>query len=305
MLAVDTVFVLGAGASKPFGFPTGAELRARLCNELVLGNTMYLNLLECGHSEQEVESFRFAFERSAINSIDAFIALRPTFQTIGARAIAAALVPLENENTLTKGNWYQFVWNEMLEGVSTSDELLLNTIRFITFNYDRSLEQYLFGAIQHAFDLDSEAAYKCFSSIPIHHVYGSLGAYTSGIGFQYHERKDDLKQAILNAQQSIKTIPSVRGTLDTKAADWLSRAERVFILGFGFDATNCALIDLPSACTKTAQHIPPNIFASAFQLTHAEQLRCERSACTQGRGGLNWTPGDCLTLLRDRRDQLT
>jgi len=306
LLAVDTVFVLGAGASKPFGFPTGAELRTRLCTELVLGHGLYLLLLKCGHSQQEVENFRLAFERSAINSIDAFIALRPTFQTIAEQAIAAVLMPLENETTLNKGDWYQIVWNEMLAGVSTTEELLLNTIRFITFNYDRSLEQYLLGAIQHTFDLEPEAAYQCLSRIPIHHVYGSLGAYTSGIGFQYHERKDeDIKLAILNAQKSIKTIPSVRGPLDVTAAEWLSHAEHVFILGFGFDAVNCARIDLPSACTKATPHNPPNIFASAFESTSSERRRCERSACAQGRGGLSWTLGDCLDLLRDRRDQLT
>ncbi|MFZ1547689.1 MAG: hypothetical protein WAT12_11415 [Candidatus Nitrotoga sp.] len=133
------------------------------------------------------------------------------------------------------------------------------------------------GAIRHNFDLEPEATYQCLSGISIHHVYGSLGAYTSGIGFQYHKREEeDIKLAILNAQKSIKTIPAVRGPLDKIAAEWLSHAEHVFILGFGFDAANCARIALPFACTNTTAYIPPNILVSAFESTLANRRRSEK-----------------------------
>lgn len=31
MITENTIFILGAGASKPYGFPTGAELREQIC----------------------------------------------------------------------------------------------------------------------------------------------------------------------------------------------------------------------------------------------------------------------------------
>ena len=37
MLTYNTVFILGAGASKPFGFPTGAELKNNICEVKQIG----------------------------------------------------------------------------------------------------------------------------------------------------------------------------------------------------------------------------------------------------------------------------
>ena len=38
MITHPTVFILGAGASKPYGFPTGKELRVQIITEFVNEN---------------------------------------------------------------------------------------------------------------------------------------------------------------------------------------------------------------------------------------------------------------------------
>lgn len=308
MITTETAFVLGAGASVPFGFPTGAELRRHLCGNLHKDSSLFTLLRQCGQSEDLILNFRETFELSGIYSIDSFIAFRPAYQEIGELAIAAALIPLENATSLRapSDNWYQMLWNEMLTNVATPQDFLLNRVSFVTFNYDRSLEQYLLSAISHTFDLDLDEAFHLLSQIPIQHVYGSLGNYGPDTSYRYGSQGGtQLTESILAARSSIKIVPAVRGPKDEQSANWLAKAQRVFVMGFGFDPTNCARIDLPGACSQAPRaDNPRHVFASAFNLTSAETSRYERNSCAPGQGGLAWTKGDCLNLLRERRDHL-
>jgi hypothetical protein len=314
MIKTETVFVLGAGASVPFGFPTGAELRRRLCSELKQGLPMHELLARCGIESSAILAFREEFERSGVASIDTFIAYRPLYQQIGELAIAAALMPLEDQSQLFNvgnkrgdGGWYQLLWNELLSGVKDPSDLKQNRVAFITFNYDRSLEQYLLSSIQNTFGVATEEAFDLLSDFRFRHVYGSLGQYEHGSGYGYggHD-KQGLVAALRTAQTSIRTVPAVRGPRDVDAAAWLAAAQRVFVMGFGFDATNCDRIGIHGACTFAPKQVTPrHVFASAFHLTRAELQWCESNSCAVGQGGLIWTEGDCLTLLRDRRDYLS
>lgn len=313
MITTQTAFVLGAGASIPFGFPTGTELRRRLCSELRKDFPFFAVLRRCGQGEDLILRFQEEFELSGISSIDSFIAFRPAYQEIGELAIAAALIPLEDPEKLRNvdgkngdGGWYQMLWNEMLAGVAVPQDLLLNRVSFVTFNYDRSLEQYLLLAISHTFDLDRNSAFDILAQIPIRHVYGSLGDYALDVGYRYGNHEPiELTESIMAARDSIRTVPAVRGPKDEQAATLLAKAQRVFVMGFGFDPTNCSRIDLPGACTQAPNiDTPRQVFASAFNLTSAETRWCERNSCRPGQGGLVWTNGDCLKLLREWRDRL-
>ena len=313
MISVNSVFVLGAGASFPFGFPTGAKLREMLCNDLQIGTTTFSLIKDAGIDTQRIQALRHAFESSGLSSIDAFIAFRPEFQVVGELAIAATLAPMESLTALTRVNgvsgnsdWYQLLWNQLVAEVGSVEDLRRNKVRFITFNYDRSLEQYLLNAIRHTFDLQVDEAFEVLNYLPIRHVYGSLGDFRPGFGYHYggHDG-DSLLVMLQGANRSIKTVPALRGPRDEMSAQWLAEAQRVFVLGFGFDATNCARIGLHDACIRAPQQVTPiNVFASAYQLTSAEKNWCEGNSCTPGRGGLIWTNGDCLNLLRDRRNEL-
>lgn len=313
MIRRPTVFVLGAGASVPFGFPTGPELRRRLCAEMRQGKDLHALLEATGLDGTEVEKARYEFERSGLHSIDSFVAYRPEYQQICETAIAAALLPLEAVSSLTNvggkhGNadWYQLLWNELLSEVEAADGLVKNSVRFITFNYDRSLEQFLVGAIAGTFGVSQEAAINALRAFPIKHVYGSLGECEPSQGFAYggHSR-EQLVERMVRARSSIKTVPSVRGGRDDEAAEWLASAHRVYVLGFGFDPINCDRIGLSDACTRSPDRVTPrHVYATSFQLTHADELWCASNGFTRGSGGPRWIKGDCLALVRELRLEL-
>jgi hypothetical protein len=70
MIKRPTVFVLGAGASMPYGFPSG---------EVLLGGMLSIQaevaeaLKECGYGPPEWSPIQNAIKRSGHQSIDAFL----------------------------------------------------------------------------------------------------------------------------------------------------------------------------------------------------------------------------------------
>src|SRR5579871_4858800 len=97
MLSKPTALVLGAGASKPFGFPTGFELSERLLSLLQPGNPGFNTLQHHGGFEPDaINVFRDTFYYSGKNSVDAFLEHRSDFVTIGKTATAAVLIGFES-----------------------------------------------------------------------------------------------------------------------------------------------------------------------------------------------------------------
>jgi hypothetical protein len=75
--------------------------------------------------------------------------------------------------SLTRG-WYNNLWAKLYEGDNLAGYLKRLTI--ISFNYDRSLEQYLFNSIRSMSTMSKEETADCMNKhLFIHHVYGQLG----------------------------------------------------------------------------------------------------------------------------------
>src|SRR5262245_54283975 len=86
MIRTETVFVLGAGASEPYGFPTSATLRRWICDSNLRKQMLVRPLADkCGIKDDLTLNFCNAFHNSAINSIDAFLAKRSEYTDIGKK----------------------------------------------------------------------------------------------------------------------------------------------------------------------------------------------------------------------------
>src|SRR5689334_1883669 len=116
MIKFPTVLILGAGASRPYGFPLANELRLEVIELIQEPDKPGLAklLLECGFSAELIRDFREALAGSQAYSIDAFLEYRPGFSDIGKTAIAARLLPREVPKRLTiKDSWYQYLFHHM------------------------------------------------------------------------------------------------------------------------------------------------------------------------------------------------
>ena len=179
MIEHRLVLVLGAGASRPFGFPTGDELYNSIITELGgKGNGQLYSLLhEAGFEHQEINKFHSALSRAGTQSVDAFLEHRAEFRDVGKAAIASALLRHEHEETVhanNESNWYRYFFEKLN---SKFEDFYKNSVSVLTFNYDRSLEHFLYTALINKYGKTPEECVRQVRVFPIIHLYGQLGEF--------------------------------------------------------------------------------------------------------------------------------
>jgi len=243
-----TVLVLGAGASMHLGFPSGRGLVTNVVKGLHKETEQLFQILvACGFDPVHIALFRDALARSGRSSVDVFLEHRSEFLPLGRTAIAAVLTPVEIEENLftPDGDWYEYLFRYL--GPSRSD-VEQGRLSVVTFNYDRSFEQYLFTAFRNAFNLSTtDAIHLLERSVPVVHVYGKLGdlPYASGVGakgVRTYQALDPGSRvgAALEVRDGIKIMHE--GATDNpaleRAQQLIQDADVICFLGFGYLAEN-------------------------------------------------------------------
>ncbi|MCK4414977.1 MAG: hypothetical protein KAY32_15690 [Candidatus Eisenbacteria sp.] len=304
MIRTPTVLILGAGASKPYAFPTGRELLVRICTDLEEQESpLTRTLVELGNSLSKLKGFGTALALSCLPSVDVFLEERPEFLQLGKAAIASALLPFEREHRLLRTRqrdmlWYEYLFGHLRAPPAKLDE---NRLKIVTFNYDRSLEQALFLAFMHSYGLDDTAAAKAVEKIPIVHVYGSLAPlpWQDATGLRYHSAAN-----AANTQRCAENIRilhegSREADLFTRAQLWIRHAKVICFLGFGYHQTNIARLGIPEELTTQ------EVFGTAVGLQKAEQERVKKMFETKDSQGSRIFLGDngqdVLYFLREQR----
>jgi hypothetical protein len=184
MNSKQTVLVLGAGASIPYGFPSGETLKQDIIETLDINkpteetNKWYDIIRRTfKYSNNEIEEFRINLQESYQPTIDAFLERQRRFLPIGKAAIALSLIPRENDVSFSDNNnqeqkWYHKLFQKLDSNIGRFNEC---NISIITFNYDRSLEHFIFQRIMYSYGCAEEECKKKMQNIPIIHVYGQLG----------------------------------------------------------------------------------------------------------------------------------
>jgi hypothetical protein len=256
-----TVFVLGAGASNPFGLPLGSELFRNVVANFVEGRDRRATLLENsvfldGQLNQFITDLRY----SGLTSVDAFLERRPEYMDIGKAVMAVELISCENPKKLWEagGNWMIYLYNHMIG--NSLEEFSHNKVSFITFNYDRSLEQFLATALSNSFGKSLEECSVRLEPIDIIHLHGRLGYLPWQNAGRSRGYNDTIDKRILDI--CMNEIKVVHEDIKDRDADFttakvlLSKAERVYLLGFGFGARNVERLGLvefqPGQCAGTA-----------------------------------------------------
>jgi hypothetical protein len=122
-----------------------------------------------------------------------------------------------------------------------------NNISFVTFNYDRSLEHYLYTCLKNYFrDLMDDDISNTIQQFGFIHIYGQLGflpwQIKDGLKIEYGNARG--YDELVSVKDSIKLIDE--RTIDRKLKDDLTKifakASRVYFLGFGYDQSNMKII---------------------------------------------------------------
>jgi hypothetical protein len=279
-----TVLVLGAGASHPYGFPLGEELLKGIARGIRFDHPEDGNipvkriLLDSGFSASDLTSFAEQLDSSGLYSIDEFLQTHPDLIKLGTNAIAAYLIPFEKLSSLLSGpnpksEWYRYLLQLM--GTTRPERTTTRAnLSIVTYNYDRSLEYFLYNALTAGCNVSRGETIKLLQTLPIIHIHGQLGFPDFLLnGFRPYSPEASPQLLMMCAQQ-IKIIHNVEDDTDelTSARKLIADARYVVFLGFGYHPTNIDRLRLAwSADDKfggTAYHLEPNEVSRAKRSLH-------------------------------------
>lgn len=278
----------------PYGFPSGAGLSEEISSAHE-GDISKALIQITNFNQSDLENFTRTFKRSGAMSIDDFLSINAHFSDIGKFCIAAILLKREDTNRIFNehhDHWYKHLWSALKKSAKTAEDLKKNQIRIITFNYDRSLEYFLFQTAKNYFNLKDLDALQLVDHLDILHVYGCLGKF----GVTTEEKKNILQYAPLTngqinrfcnvASKYIKVITPDReeSTEFKKAHEWLDNSKKIGFLGFGFDDTNVKRLNLRNILKNVkynSSNFPQKteVIASVFGMTSKEIDQINSQVC--------------------------
>ena len=321
MFRERTVFVVGAGAGVPYGFPVGDELRRQIValirtqrnanpkpKKNFVGHAMTIAQVDL----DTMSAMATDLERAAPESIDALLESRPEYLDAGKLAIALALLPREADSKMFApdgGDWIGHLAQRIFAGgVGPS------LASFVTFNYDRLLEHRLTLHVAAKLGVSLEEAWqKVGQSVEIIHIHGQLGEYSPRHepgkvpwgGAINVSQQPEASKLVYTAASGISLVnerhdetPSLR-----LAQGLIGNAKRVFFLGFGFDPSNVRRL---SATLRDHISLGSPLYTSAYDLRAGEKVVVRRLLSEHFLGGSGpidkkrhtFVEGDCLDLLR-------
>ncbi len=304
-----TVLILGAGSSQPYGFPLGGELKNDVVKELkeaVASNSpgKPLHWALMAFEPKKPRQFADRLPASAVPSVDTFLQDNPDFLHLGKIAIAGCLMKHEDKDTLygRPRDWYQYLFNTLARPGQWDRFCLKEEFAIITYNYDRSLEQYFFSALQNKYGKRDEEVALAMKRLPIIHLHGQLGylpwqAHNYAAGFesfipscgQYspelsyeaiieaaegifitHEMEEAEKDRAMKGPHDAMTllVQKERKQVVKRAHETLSKATDIYFLGFGYEARNLARLEL----AKHIQGKKVNIYCNCFNCKRFDRL---------------------------------
>lgn len=288
MIDSETLFILGSGASKPYGFPTNADLRMCIIKNFQSDyikipytsdfNTRLIEFETGKRTEQSKEFIERLRDTEGTTTIDELISVKDQFEMIGKIAIQYYLLEYER-NYLTNrqknyvSDWFEIVLKEMLkESKEHKNPSLMdyNNVTFITFNYDRLIE-FLFikqfnSLFQELLNGKINKHQIDFFIYKIIHVFGSLGSLPRS--------RESNKSTEVEFGESISSYERISESISNiglikdgfKEPDRTSRktynAKKIYFLGVGYIDNNMKMLDLDNSLNFEE---PPQIYGTAFQ----------------------------------------
>lgn len=276
MLQKRTVFILGAGTSMPYGFPSGAQLTDDIRDGLKPMGELESRVLNSGITDVQIRKLEYALQRNPFPSIDALLEAQEDLRPAGKTSIIHQISHYERsgksmEPSPNLKDWYPEFFNLLAQGLTRSDIencSIERNVSIFTFNYDRSLEKYLWCSLIAGFAINKDEAWKFLKeTFPIYHIHGSLGEiYGKSSSVVKYPANIDYEQA-REISESISIAHDPVDNLEARLEHDFERADQVCVLGFTYHPNN--VIKLPF------RHLRGGIpfYSTAYNFRRGQQIR--------------------------------
>jgi hypothetical protein len=316
-------FVLGAGSSYEANMPTGNDLKVSIASSLAFKVDEFRRIVEgddqireslhalgqrpgAAHSLADYYSAarRICTAMPQAPSIDNFIdshRSNASVATVGKLAIASAILKAERNSTLyvSPDNMHNTVNFQSLANtwfnaffqlvcLNAQEEDLpdrLSRVRVVTFNYDRTLEHFLYHSIQNYYGTKPERAAEILSYLSVLHPYGKVGTLPwqnegTSVPFGGGIRSSSLMQVA----ETLKTFTegtSEDGSQIEQIRNAVFEAETLVFLGFAFHELNLRL--LFGAEKQTSIRHSKQVFGTAMGLSESNKKAISAELANLGR----------------------
>jgi hypothetical protein len=322
MLKKNTVLILGAGASLPYGFPLGSSLLAKIAAnietriESLVSNDHRLSGERKSELIHNAELLKNKILELNPESIDLLLSRWPSLEEIGKLAILMEILEAETDSkqviSATKpGLWYPSFFHKMSDDVTCEEEIDLlyeNKVAVITFNYDRSFEFKLRHLILNFVETkNKEKLSAYFESIPILHVYGKIGEpfKEDDPTFCKYGQKYNFDLLSKLAMNIDVMYSSREKQTQEKIKELLASARQVLFLGFGFHSSNLEKIHFkrPSSSATLTDY-----FGTAIGIPNKRQEELknkfnagffDREIRTTVNNTVEFRNSECADLIKD------
>lgn len=214
-------------------------------------------------------AFVTAFNNSPPQTIDLFLSRNPQYSTIGKVAILLSILSAERDSRFgdrvehPEMDWYSWIFARLTADLHRRGDFrrftrVAEKVSFITFNYDRSLEHFLYDGLRRSF---TDAAHNdqvagMVDMISPIHIYGRLAP------LDWQDSPDSKKKLAYGAVPQAADVKELIGNLQmidykTKYRDGrdayddldldIEEAEELWFLGFGYAEDNLGVLDFPRA----------------------------------------------------------
>lgn len=331
-MTIKTLFVIGAGASAEANLPVGETLKGQIAQLLDIrfnhfdqqsGDRLIPAALKQIATDINPHLHACWTIRDGMPlsiSIDNFLDAHKgngLIEQCGKIAIARSILDAESKSLMyanyrelkkgfdlskLKDTWYVKLWQLLSEGCTIEDiRTRLQQVGFVVFNYDRCLEQFLFNAIKHYYNVHDQIAAEVLSSCWIYHPYGQVGdlpniAKNTGIVFGCEPNPTEL----LKISGFIKTFTEGTDQISsdiTQLRNIVANADKLVCLGFAYHPQNVEIL-LPK---NSPLDRPISILGSAYKVSDAnnEAIRGDFSSRTSGYANIHLEKCNANQFLAD------
>jgi hypothetical protein len=283
MFSSKTVFIVGAGASHEAGLPTGAQLKAVIAEKLNITYKIGINLTSPDTGDAAIawaltqyvrnttgdinpylfESWKIQDAMPQALSIDNYMDAHSSNAALvlcGKLGIARAIIDAERKSRLfvddrpgtspifdhskVRDTWYLKFFQLLAESVKKEDlgDLFAN-ISFVSFNYDRCIEHYLYHALRNYYNVGEADAQRVMTGLTISHPYGMVGSlpWQGQASVVFGGR---MNMPLLDIAKELRTFTERMEDAETLAAirRQIQEAETIVFLGFAFHPLNIELL---------------------------------------------------------------
>jgi hypothetical protein len=205
-------------------------------------------------------------------------------------------------------DWYSYLFDQLTAGLVGKDALpdfSDGRVAFITFNYDRSLEYFLYESVRNSFrEVSEDRVVECLKNLRILHVYGQVAPLKWQDPKEGVDYRPQITESLLrSAAKNIKTIYEEKESAElAEAHKLIESAHRIIFLGFGYRPENMEVLNLPDLILGGCE-----VRGTALNMTEEQVKRIRDTMLLRRRGdGSSYSgsydtriePCDCLMLLR-------